>query len=597
VSSDGSIDWLCWPRFDSPSIFAALLDPQRGGFWQICPTEPFTSKREYVGNTNVLRTVFFTATGELILTDWMPVADEDAKRHRLRPDHQIERLIECRSGKVTFAIHFAPRPDFGSKASKLISRGALGLRLGAGRGLVALFCALPLELTEDRKSASAVATIEEGAKIACSLTYTEQGPAVLPRLEQAQEVLSESIAWWAAWSSRCTYRGPYREAVMRSVLALKLLQYVPSGAFVAALTTSLPERIGGTLNFDYRYCWLRDASLTIHALCGTGFSAEAEAFGEWLLHATRLTQPRLMVMYDLHGKVAASEKKLPNLSGYQGSVPVLVGNDARKQVQTDVYGEVVCGTSRLFSGPESMDRETSKTVLGFGKYVCKHWMKPDAGIWEPRDKPTMHTHSLLLSWVALDELIRMAERGVVQNVAVESFTETREQIRTHIEMHCWDENLQAYTSEPGSTTPDATLLLMAIHNFHPPDSPRLKGTYRWVQKTLSAGGGLLFRYRNSPSPEEGAFGICGFWAAEYLAMGGGTLEDAELRFSALLSYANDVGLFAEEIDPDSGVALGNFPQAFTHIGLITAALAIEKRRKEVTEIASTSIASPARMEH
>ena len=578
ISRQGSLDWLCWPCFDSPSIFGAILDTKKGGRWQICPAAPYKTSRTYVGPTNVLKTRFTTESGVLVLTDFMPVATEEHKRTRLSADHQIIRMLECVSGEVAVNVTYAPRPQYGSRDAKFIDKGKLGLRVDAGRGMLTLHSNLDFNLAAG--TACATRLMRAGETVTMVLTYSQESPEVLPVLDESRVSLQRTTNWWLDWAGQCSYKGPYAQAVLRSALTLKLLEFPSTGAFIAAVTTSLPEQLGGKLNWDYRYCWLRDASLIIGALCGTGFANEAEAFAEWMLHATRLTQPKLMVMYDIFGNLAKPEKKLEHLAGYADSQPVQIGNSARAQVQLDTYGEVICGASHIIKSKGAVvDRETSKVLVGFGKYVCKHWMEPDAGIWEPRGEPAVHTHSRLLCWVALDELLKMDEKGLLRKVPVELFRSTRDAIRRDIELHSWNDDLQSYTSEPGKQALDATLLMMALHNFEQPDTSRLQGTYKRVQEKLGAGNGLFYRNRAAGEPEEGAFGICSFWAVEFLAMGGGSIEEANDAFKSLLGYANDLGLYAEEIDPSSGAALGNFPQAFTHVGLINAAIAIDKRER------------------
>ncbi|MBB5342981.1 glycoside hydrolase family 15 protein [Tunturibacter empetritectus] len=589
VSRDGSIDWLCWPCFDSPSMFASLVGQENGGSWQICPAAPFTSSRKYVHGTNVLETTFETPTGTVRLTDFMPVAGEEFTSGHLSPQRELIRILEGVTGEVEIDVRFDPRPQYGTKKSDIQDNGKLGLRVDIPGAVIRLQSQMEFRL--DTSSTTGTANIQAGDRLSFSLTFATEAPAPLAFPEESLAALTRTIDWWKMWSAKCSYPGEYREAVLRSVLALKMLHFAPSGAFVAAATTSLPEKIGGDKNYDYRYCWLRDASLAVHVLCGTGHELEAEAFVDWMLHATRLTQPKLMVVYDVYGNIVGEEKELPRLSGYRHSAPVKTGNMARSQVQMDLYGEVICASAKLYKGKGKLDRDTAKTIINFAKYVCKHWREPDAGIWEPRGDQVLHTHSLLLCWVALDELVKFVETGTIEVRPIEGFKKTRDEIRTFIETKSWNDGICSYASEPGSEKMDSSLLLMAFHNFHEASSERLQGTYNRVKNELGAGGSLLYRNRpdgRGTSPGEGAFGICGFWAVEHLAMGGGSLKQAEDTFEELLRYANDVGLFAEEIDPKSGAALGNFPQAFTHIGLISAALAIERRRKEDAEIETTT---------
>jgi len=578
ISCDGALDWLCWPRFDSPAIFAGILDLERGGNWEISPTGDYQSTRRYLPNTNVLETRFQTAGAIVTLTDFMPLADQEYFRQHLAPDHSIVRLLRCETGNANIKIRFAPRPNFGMSAVKIIDRAKLGLRISTGHGMLSLHTAIRFEVTDG--AAHAIISIKSGDDIPLVLTYSEASPEVMPLLGDAVNALTRTIKWWQNWSAANRYTGPYREAIARSVLTLKLLEFPMSGAFVAAPTMSLPERLEGTKNWDYRYCWLRDASLTIEALCGTGFLPEAEAFAEWLLHATQQTQPKLMVMYDVYGNLAKRERKLPHLTGFRGSSPVNLGNAARNQSQLDTYGEVISAAAKLLRHKGiAADRKTSKVLVGFGQFVCDHWAEADAGIWESRGEPTVHTHSRLLCWVALNALIDLHDRQLIRNVPVELFKRTRAEIRRCIEKDSWDDTISTYVSEPGTRKLDATLLRFAIDGFHDADSTRMRQTTSRVCQTLGAGGPLL--YRNLPDdgkPAEGAFGICGFWRVHVIAMGGGSLAEAEAAFEELVKTGNDLGLFGEETDPESRAILGNFPQAFTHVGLITAAIAIENRR-------------------
>jgi GH15 family glucan-1,4-alpha-glucosidase len=418
-----------------------------------------------------------------------------------------------------------------------------------------------------------------GKAVWFSLAGSWEAPAVLPALgEPLAKKLSLTIDWWQRWAARAKYSGPYRDQVVRSALALKLMIYAPSGAIIAAPTTSLPERLGGDLNWDYRFCWLRDAAFTARALFGLGYQEDAEAFISWMLHATRLTRPELKVIYDVFGESNAEESELSHLSGYANSSPVRIGNGTRDQLQLDVYGEVVEAVTHFLRSGGELDRETQKMLRQFGEFVCHHWHEPDNGIWEPRDKREHFTHSKLLCWVALDRLIKMEDR--IRGLPLEKFKQTRELIRRNIEEHGWNLKLESYTAVLGGETFDATALLLALHEFHEASSLRMQQTYQQLQRRLGIGPGLIYRYEKSIEGGEGAFAICCFWLAEFLAKGGGSLEAAVQSFSQTLSYTNDLGLFAEEIDPKTKDALGNFPQAFTHVGLINAALSLVEREEQ-----------------
>lgn len=576
VSRHGSIDWLCWPRFDSPSVFGALLDPAAGR-WSLQPVAPFSAKRWYIDNTNVLQTRLETPSGSVLITDLMPVASEEDKRALLMPDHEILRIAECERGEVELEMRLEPRPGYAQRQVEIRDAGALGIRFEMRDGTLVLRTDARTVRTIDR-SVLARTTLRAGEALHASLTFADEWPAILPPLgEWSRQAVARSVAWWQGWTSRITYNGPSRDAVVRSALALKLMAYAPSGALVAAPTTSLPERVGGDLNWDYRFCWLRDASLTVRALFGLGCIDEADAFLSWLLHTTRLTRPKLRILYDLYGNLPARERILSQFDGYHGSRPVRIGNAATGQLQLDVYGEVIDAVTHFVGTGGAFDREVEQMLYGFGEYVCRHWNEPDEGIWEPRSGKGHNTHSRILCWTALDRLLHLQAKGHLPRAPVADFERTRERIRQDVMDHAWNGELGSYVARFGSERLDASLLLLAWYGFEDAGSDRMRGTYARIRRDLGAGNGLLYRYRTGESPGEGAFGICSFWGVEYLALGGGTAAEARETFERLCRYANDVGLFAEEIDPQTGAALGNFPQAFTHVGLINAALSLTRR--------------------
>jgi GH15 family glucan-1,4-alpha-glucosidase len=574
VSRDGSLDWLSWPRFDSPSIFAALLDTERGGRFRVRPTGAFRCERRYLPDTNVLETVFHTSSGTVALRDLMPVASEEDKRAVLSPEHEVLREIEGRAGQVEVEVVYTPRPDYGRKDPHLTSRGAFGLWCEVTGGALALHSDLPLQLTPDGHGAHGATTISSGERKHLSLVYSTDAPGVIPLLQDAaRNRVERSIRWWHEWASRGTYDGPYRDAVMRSALVLKLMTYAPSGAVVAAPTTSLPEEIGGVRNWDYRYCWLRDASLTLRALFDLGYAKEAEAYLSWILHATRLTWPELQVLYDVFGEAHLPESELPHLSGYANSRPVRVGNDAHGQLQLDVYGEVIDAVTCFVARGGRIDRDTARMLSGLGETVCRRWREPDEGIWEGRAGRFHHTHSKVLCWVALDRLITLHDSGRLR-INSDRFRAERDAIRTAIETRGYNPRLDSYTRLFDGDDLDASLLTLPLYGYHEGTHPRMRATCQRIHECL-ARDGLVYRYQTDDGlpPGEGAFGICSFWAVECRAKGG-DVEGATEAFARLLACANDVGLFGEEIDPETGAALGNFPQAFTHVGLINAALTL-----------------------
>lgn len=582
VSRYGSIEWLCWPRFEKSSIFAAILDRKLGGHWAISPTSYQRIERSYIPSTNVLQTRFSGPEGTLLLTDLMPMASAAFSKSRVLPDHEIIRRVECTEGQTEVKFDFVPRANYGRNAVVIGNRGRLGLRMECSHGVYWLRSPIPLEVSDGSVQASF--TMRKGDSINFSFSYSEEAPAVLPVLNDAiVERIQETVTWWQKWVELAEYKGEFRDQVIRSALTLKLMNHLPSGAIIAAPTTSLPERIGAELNWDYRYCWLRDASLTTRALLELGYWREAGDFLDWMLHATRLTQPKLRIVYTVFGEMAPKEELLEELTGYKNSRPVRVGNAARNQLQLDVYGEVIDAAAQYAFHGGTLDREMQKALRGFANYVVKHWEEPDEGIWEPRSGRENHTHSRLLCWVALDRMISLCEKGSLKKAPLETYKKQAELIRNQIRDRAWNSDLQSYVSVLGGDTVDASLLLLSWYGFEKADSPRMKGTYKMLRERLGKNGQLINRSEDSSG--EGAFAICSFWEAEFLSLGGGRLEDAKQLFRQLLRFSNDLGLYSEEIDPKTGAALGNFPQAFTHIGLIGAALSIAQREEGEQQLA------------
>jgi GH15 family glucan-1,4-alpha-glucosidase len=501
----------------------------------------------------------------------------------LRPDHEILRRLACTAGEIEIEVSFFPRACYGRDPVRIIDAGKLGLRMEVGRGVYWLRSSIPLRMVSD--AAFTRVNVRAGQILYFSFTYAQEAPSVLTPLtpDFVEARIETSAAWWRQFARRANYDGCYRAEVVRSALVLKLLTYAPSGAIVAAPTTSLPERLGGDLNWDYRYCWLRDASLTVRAMLELGYWEEADDFMDWMLTATRLTQPELHILYDLYGETAPSERELEYLSGYRDSRPVRIGNAARSQFQLDVYGEVIDAASQYAFHDRPLDREMQKVLIGFGNYVVDHWRLPDEGIWEPRDARQYHTHSRLLCWTALDRLISLHDRGRLRGAPVDRYKKEREAIRRQIRERSWNPPLHAYVSALDGDELDASLLLMSWYGFEEAGSHRMRGTYRAILNQLGTTNGLLYRYRTDHP--EGTFAICSFWEAEYLALGGGSLAQTHALFRRLLKYQSELGLYAEEIDPRHGAALGNFPQAFTHIGLIGAALSILQREKGEQQLA------------
>ena len=575
ISNRGSIDWLCWPRFDSPSIFGAILDPEVGGSWSIRPEREPQVSRRYLDNTNVLETTFACDSLKIVLTDFMSVTSEQNKQNRLWPEHELVRQVRCEGGDADVIVEFNPRLDYGRIAPKIDRVGKLGWRFGLGTHVYTLRADGDLDCFKQSSSMGTLAKLrlKAGKSIAFSLNFSEEGPAVLPPLgNSAAERLQLTSDWWRVWIAQSNYCGPYERHVVRSALVLKLLSYAPSGAIVAAPTTSLPERVGGDLNWDYRFAWLRDAAFTVHTLFGLGYKDDAKAFVNWLLHATNLTRPQLRVTYDVFGERPLRECELQHFSGHRGSRPVRIGNAASEQSQLDIYGEVVEAVCYFF-GKEEPDHEMQKMLRQYGEYVCDHWTEPDNGMWEERDKLRHYTHSRLMCWVTLDRLIEMHQCGRIRGFSIDKFRKQRAAIRREIEEHAWSKKLGAYAQACGDDVVDASILLLAYHRFEDASSDRMQQSHARIRQRLVPRLGLVHRNEQSKNRREGAFALCSFWETDFLAHCG-RADEAHEVYEAVLTFANDVGLFAEEIDPETGDALGNFPQAFTHLGVINAALTL-----------------------
>jgi len=585
VSRSGSLDWLCLPRFDSPAIFAGLLDRRNGGFFAVHPTGDFISARQYIRNSNVLRTTFTTPKGRIRLTDLVPVASEAEKRCELWPEHQVLRMVECLEGQVEVEVIWDPRLCFGRKAPRIKSRGKLGFCIERGADAIMLRSEIPLQLSDPQPGARGRAVLNAGDRRFVSFIYTDGEIAVIPTFGPAAErKIDHSVRWWQNWASRCKYGGPYQDEVIRSALVLKLMCYAPSGAVVAAPTTSLPEEIGGVRNWDYRYCWLRDASLTLQALVDLGYEDEAQAFLSWMLYSTRLSRPELKVLYDVHGETRTHERELDYLEGYRNSKPVHVGNGADKQFQLDTYGEVVDAVYEFVSRGGRLGSANSRMLIGLGKTVCRRWREPDNGLWEIRGKREHHTYSKALCWLALHRLLQLHEGGHLskgwRQAPIESFARARDNIHEAIEAHGYNEDLGSYVGVFGGDQLDASLLLLGRHGYEDPRSPRMVGTRTRIYERLGRRG-LLYRYHMDDGlpGQENTFGACSFWGIDSLCRQG-ELEQATELFEHVCGFANDVGLFSEEINAETGELVGNFPQAFTHIGLIDTALTLAERKEE-----------------
>ncbi len=594
VSNRGSIDWLCLPRFDSPSLFAAILDREKGGRFAVRPAAGFEATRRYVPDTNVLETTFTTETGRVRLLDLFPVASEEEKERVLLPERQVLRAVECLDGEVEVEVVCDPRPEYGLEIPRLTDRGALGFWYEHAAAALCLRSEIPVAEREGLPGVRGSETLRAGERRYVSITFTDGEPAVLPTFgEEAERRIESSLEWWRRWAATCRYDGPHRDHVVRSALALKLLTFAPSGAVVAAPTTSLPEAIGGPRNWDYRYCWLRDASVTLQAFLDLRLHEEADAFLSWIVHSTRLTRPELQILYDVHGETRIDERELGHLEGYRGSRPVRVGNAAKNQLQLDVYGEVIDAAAQYVRRGFHLNSATAEALASLGRTVVRRWREPDEGIWEVRSGRRHHTYSKVMCWVALDRLLELDEAGEIEAPRGSYESECRA-IREEVERRGFNEELGCYTSTFGGDQVDASLLLLARYGYADATSERMRGTTRRIEERLGTSG-LLYRYRSLDdglAGGEGAFGIASFWHVDCLCREG-RRDEAEAIFDRLCERANDVGLYGEEIDPESGECLGNFPQAFTHAGLIDAALTLEASRGQGPAAREDSGVGPA----
>ncbi len=585
VSRGGSIDWYCLPRFDSASVFGALLDTDRGGRFRVAPVADYRSERRYAPDTNVLETTFRTDTGTVRLTDAMILTGLHPARDGLTADHEILRRVECLAGEVEIETLCDPRFDYGRRAPDARRAGRFGIQFGGGSDILLLRSDIPLEPTGSAGAWTGRATLRCGDRAYLSLTSEHAGPvAAAPLGAAADERLGQTRDWWREWVSRSSYRGPHREQVVRSLLALKLLVYPPSGAMLAAATTSLPEDPGGVRNWDYRFCWLRDASLTLEALLHLGFTEEGEAFLGWLLGATRLTAPEFQVVYDVHGRTDRPESDLEHLAGYRGSRPVRIGNGAVHQFQLDLYGEVARSAWVFVQRGGELDHSEAALLGQVAEVVCDSWREPDNGIWEVADPRRHYTHSRALCWVALRCILDLALDGRIRLRRPHSVVRREmEAIRRWVEENTWSPEVDSYVAWDGSNEVDAALLLLGVMGYAEPGSDRMTATLDRVRERLGSNG-LLYRYRYDDGlpPGEGAFHACSFWEARLLAMQRRT-DEAERVLEHAASFANDVGLMAEQLDPRSGALLGNFPQAFSHVGLISAAVEIARARGDAPD--------------
>jgi alpha,alpha-trehalase len=588
VDRDGSIAWLCLPRYDSPAVFAQILDAE-GGHWQIKPSGPYRTERRYLPGTLVIETTFATETGSVRLTDAMAFA-EGQRDHELGlgVPHLLLRSVQGLVGEVELGLVLAPRPEYGLVKPLFRATETGGRTFGGPNQIVV---SAGVKTTIEDSTMSATFTVAAGERLGFALQWAPpEGPAPEPFApHRVQARIEDTVEAWRSWEAEHdVYEGPHRELVRLSSRILKGLTYRPTGAIVAAPTTSLPETVGGERNWDYRYAWIRDASLTLEALYIGACSDEAEEFLSFMTSSAggRASERSLQIMYGIAGEHDLTERELPHLRGWRNSAPVRVGNGAWGQTQLDVYGELLNSLHLYRDRLGDLHMEIQQFVADLANTAARRWRETDAGMWEMRGEPRHHLSSKVLCWVALDRAIELAPQLGI-HADVERWTAERDAIREAVLTRGWSEARQAYAQSFDSDDLDAAQLLMPILGFLPATDERMRSTIDALADGLTEDG-LVLRYRNEEglnadglSGEEGTFVICSFWLVSALAKAG-ELKRAEELFDKLVSYANDLGLLAEEIDTATGELLGNFPQAFSHIGLITAAWEIDKARGRVS---------------
>lgn len=564
VSRDGNIEWLCWPNFASDACFASLLGSPENGHWSLSPAgKSVKITRRYRPRTLILETTMQVSDGTVVLTDFMPIRGDNS---------DLIRVLHCTAGKVTMHMEIRPRFHYGGTvpwiASVTESNGNTAWVAKAGSDLVVLRTEVPL--TESAPgSLSATFTLREGESQNFALTYGCSFEEIPSRIEVQQE-FDQTETFWTNWAAKCKYKGPYREAVERSLITLKALTYRPSGGIVAASTTSLPERVGGQLNWDYRYCWIRDATLTLSALLDAGYTEEVIAWKQWLIRAVGDDASQIQIMYGIAGERHIADWEASWLGGYEKSTPVRIGNAAQSQLQQDIYGEIA---SALFHARETgiaCEPEELKLQQALTEHLMKIWKKPGSGIWEERGKPQRFTYSVAMAWLTLERGVQsIEEHGMGGSVA--AWKKLRDIVRDDVEKHGYNTHIKSFVQHYGSRDLDASVLLLPIVGFVRPDDPRMVNTVKAMESELLQEGLLLRNIPESSKGKQGAFLACSFWLVEVYAMQG-RMQDARALFEKVLGLANDVGLLSEEYDTKHKRLVGNFPQAFSHIALVRAAM-------------------------
>ena len=564
VGVDGSIDWCCLPRFDSPSVFAAILDDEKGGCFGINPQDSYKSHQAYIPNTNVLQTTFQTGTGTATVTDFMPCYRNS--QGRLIKLNEIHRQVECADGEVALEVSFEPKLDYARADTQLtISKNGAAAR--AGEQLLVLSSSVPITLDGSRVTGQF--TLKPGQQAVFVLRYGSDKPLSIGLYHTGRK-LEQTNAYWQKQAGDCICPGLWREPIVRSYLTLHLLVYAATGAIIAAPTTSLPERIGGERNWDYRFTWLRDASMTLNAFFRLGHQEEALSFFKWLVDVCGKCGPETQILHNIDFADPPQEQKLEHLSGYRGSRPVRIGNDAYKQIQLDVFGEVLDAACYFAEMGGYIGHHTWGLLDSFIQAACDNWDMPDSGIWEVRGGLYHFVHSKLMCWVAVDRGIKIAEQmGYTENI--ERWRKAAEDIRESILTKGWNQERGAFTQHYDTQALDASNLFMPLFGFIPVTDERFLSTLEHTVEELGSDG-LLRRYKTEETDDglsgsEGAFLWCSFWLVRnYIRLG--RLDEATALYEKLLGYRNHLGLLAEMVEPGSGEALGNFPQALTHLAII-----------------------------
>ena len=575
VATDGTIDWCCMPRFDSPSVFAALLDSKSGGRFQIAPTDAASTRQAYIPDTNILQTSFTTATGTLTVTDFMPV-----RRDALSEDapHEVHRIVRCDSGEVDVECMFEPRLDYARGVTTLMPLGE-GVQARGGRQTLSLLASVPLRIDGDRGDrAVARFPLRQGESASFVLAYGHGRPLRLSTY-RTEARLEDTRRFWEGIVAGIRYDGAWSDAVKRSLLVLHLMMYRRTGAIIAAPTTSLPETLGGSRNWDYRFAWLRDSSFTVDILYRIGDDGEGDRYIRWLLDQCKLNDRRTRIVYGESPNSSLREQTLDHLEGYAGSRPVRIGNGAARHLQLDVFGEVILAIHTLFRLQGRILWRAWALVAKFAETVMRNWRRRDRGVWEVRGRQRHFVYSKIMCWAALDRAAGIA-RTLNEGGLANRWSRAAEDIRQQVLTEGWSDTKQAFRQRYDDDTLDASNLVIPFLGFLPPDDPRIRRNADAIEREL-ADGPFVWRYLPSETDdgldaqEEGAFTLLSFWLIGNLLYTG-RVERAAEYFEQIMSHANHLGLFSEMIDPRTGALLGNFPQAYSHVGLIHTARNLDR---------------------